>query len=118
MFIPANDWAAIDPLHTYMAMTRAIENGLTLVRPAGQGLSVAADNSGRVLASMDFYKTTDQIMYAEVPIQRSWTFYGWAGDYLPILCLVILAFLILRRILQSNNKENVVLPPQKQFAGG
>ena len=88
MFIPANDWAEITPLHSQMAITRAIENGFALVHPAGQGLSVVADNRGRILSSMDYFKTDKQILLAAVPIHRDATFYALAGDYFPMLAML------------------------------
>jgi apolipoprotein N-acyltransferase len=38
MFLPANDWKEIDPIHTHMAITRAVENGFSLVRPGRSGV--------------------------------------------------------------------------------
>ena len=63
LFAPAWDWRAIDPLHTRMAIVRAIENGFALVRPTGMGLSVVADRYGRVLASADYFdETSDRLV--------------------------------------------------------
>jgi apolipoprotein N-acyltransferase len=87
MFIPANDWKEIDPIHTHMVITRAIENGFSLVRPAGPGLSVATDNRGRIISSMDFFTTDEQIMYADVPIQNTYTIYAQVGDLFAWLCI-------------------------------
>jgi len=95
MFLPANDWRAIDPIHTKMAITRAIENGFSLVRPAGQGLSVATDNRGRVISSMDYFNTDEQIMYADVPVQHAFTLYPLTGDLFAWLCMAgFIAFLV------------------------
>ena len=87
MFLPANDWKAIDPIHTVMATTRAIENGCSLVHPAGPGLSVATDNRGRIISSMDYFKTDEQIMYADVPAQQAFTLYPLVGDFFAWLCV-------------------------------
>ncbi|HVO74815.1 MAG TPA: nitrilase-related carbon-nitrogen hydrolase, partial [Ignavibacteriaceae bacterium] len=87
LFLPANDWKAIDPIHTYMAIMRAIENGFSIVHPAGQGLSVAADNLGRIISSMDFYTTSEQVMYSDVPIRGSRTIYALIGDAFAWLCI-------------------------------
>ena len=87
LFLPANDWKAIDPIHTHMAVLRAIENGFSLVRPAGQGLSIATDNRGNILASLDYYKTDEQIMYADVPFRHSNTLYTKAGDWFAWICI-------------------------------
>jgi apolipoprotein N-acyltransferase len=101
MFLPANDWKEIDPIHTHMAVTRAIENGFSLVHPAGQGLSVATDNRGRIISSMDYYTTDEQIMYADVPIQNTYTIYAQAGDVFAWICLAglmtIIVWIIFRK---------------------
>jgi len=87
MFLPANDWKEIDPLHTHMAVVRAVENGCSLVRPAGPGLSVASDNKGRILSSLDYFATDEQVMYADVPVQHSGTIYVFIGDAFAWLCI-------------------------------
>ena len=87
MFLPANDWKNIDPIHTNMAITRAIENGFSLVHPAGQGLSVATDSRGRIISSMDYFNSDEQIMYADVPAQYSFTLYPLTGDVFAWLCI-------------------------------
>jgi apolipoprotein N-acyltransferase len=95
MFLPANDWKEIDPLHTHMAITRAIENGFSLVRPAGQGLSVTTDNRGRIISSLDYYRTDEQIMYADVPVQHTFTLYPVIGDLFAWLCIAgFITFLV------------------------
>jgi apolipoprotein N-acyltransferase len=95
MFLPANDWKEIDPLHTHMAITRAIENGFSLVHPAGPGLSVATDSRGRIISSMDYFKTDEQIMYADVPVQHAFTFYPVTGDLFAWLCVAgFITFLV------------------------
>jgi apolipoprotein N-acyltransferase len=88
LFLPANDWKAIDPIHTHMAVLRAIENGFSLVRAAGQGLSVATDNRGNIISSMDYFHTDEQIMYASVPAQHSNTVYTLFGDFFGWLCVL------------------------------
>jgi len=101
MFIPANDWKEIIPLHTNMAITRAIENGFSLVHPSGQGLSVATDNRGRIISSMDFYKTDEQVMYASVPAQHTSTVYVQIGDAFAWLCLAGFAAMILWMVFRK-----------------
>ena len=101
MFLPANDWKEIDPLHTHMVIARAVENGCSLVRPAGRGLSVAADNRGRIISSLDYFTTDEQVMYADVPVQHSNTIYAFIGDAFAWLCiagsLTIVISVIFRR---------------------
>ncbi len=87
MFLPANDSREIDPIHTHMAIARAVENGCSLVHPAGQGLSVATDNRGQIISSMDYFKTDEQIMFASVPVKHSFTIYAQVGDLFAWLCI-------------------------------
>ena len=114
LFLPANDWKEIDPLHTQMALTRAIENGCSLVRPAGPGLSVATDSRGRIISSLDYYTSNEQVMYADVPVQHSNSIYVYAGDAFAWLCVAtfvaILLTVVFRKSLSrlsgSYKKEN------------
>jgi hypothetical protein len=43
MLAPSWDWQEIDPLHTRMAALRGIENGFSVARATGDGLSAAFD---------------------------------------------------------------------------
>ena len=90
MFIPANDWKAIDTIHPQMVVSRAIENGFSLVHPAGPGLSIAKDNFGNAISSMDCYCTDEQIMFADVPTHRTPTLYAIAGNWFAWICMAAL----------------------------
>src|SRR5262249_27663637 len=98
LLVPAGDWRGIDPLHTRMACFRAIEQGVNVVRPTNDGLSVACDYRGNVLAAADYFETPDHSMIAQVPIQGVQTLYGRVGDWLPGLCAGLLAALSLAAI--------------------
>lgn len=96
LFVPSSDWAAIDPVHTRMALFRGIENGCAVVRQTNKGLSAAADAQGRVLASSDFFDTADHVMMAQVPTHGVRTLYSRIGDLFAWLCcgaLIALAVL-------------------------
>jgi hypothetical protein len=88
---PSNDWRAIDPLHTWMASFRAVEQRVSLVRQTSNGLSAAYDPQGRVLAELDYYHTDDPVMVAHVPVQGVRTVYSRAPDAFAWLCLGALA---------------------------
>ncbi len=75
--MPSHDWRAIDPLHGQMSVFRAIENGVSLFRQADQGLSIATDPYGWVLAMEDHFTSSEWVMVAQVPIQ---------GCLHPLLC--------------------------------
>ena len=68
LIVPANEWKAIKNIHVQMAAFRAIENGVSLVRPAASGLSTAFDPWGRVLAVGDFFAVGDRTVTAQVPV--------------------------------------------------
>jgi apolipoprotein N-acyltransferase len=88
LMVPSNDFREIDPLHTQMAVYRAIENGVSLVRLASNGLSVAADPYGRVLGAMDHFTASERVMVAQVPTQGVFTIYAVIGDLFGWLAVV------------------------------
>ena len=87
MLVPSRDWKAISPYHTHMAVFRAIENGFSMVRSAGSGLSAAVDYQGRVLSSKNFFTSAKKIMYADVPTKGVATIYTKIGDLFAWLCI-------------------------------
>jgi len=87
MLVPSNDWREIVPFHTYMASYRGIENGFSIVRATGNGLSAAFDYQARMLATAD-YSTTKQAMVAHVPTQGVKTIYTVMGDIFAWLSMV------------------------------
>lgn len=88
MLIPADDWLAIDPLHTHMAVFAAIQNGFSMIRSTYEGLSIAVDYQGRVLAAMDDFTTEEVVMIADVPMEGVTTIYSRIGDLFAWLCVV------------------------------
>ncbi len=96
MLIPSNDWRAIDPWHTQMAVFRAVEQGFNMVRHVSKGLSIATDYQGRVLGMMDHYQTFgDRELVAEVPTIGVRTIYSRTGDLFSWLVLAGLGCLAL-----------------------
>ena len=126
LFLPANDWKELDPIHTHMAITRAVENGCALVRPAGPGLSVASDNRGRIISSMDYYTTNEQVMYADVPVQHTYTIYALVGDAFAWMCIAGFVAVIISVIFRKyfvgfsglNTKENMGQKIKASFERG
>jgi apolipoprotein N-acyltransferase len=88
LLVPSNDWREVDPMHTQMAVFRAIENGVSLVRQASNGLSIATDPYGRVLAAMDHFTASEWVMVAQVPTQGVFTVYSAIGDLFGWLAVV------------------------------
>jgi apolipoprotein N-acyltransferase len=96
MLVPSYDWMEIDPIHTNMAVFRAIENGMSLVRQTDAGLSIAVDPYGRVLAQTDFFGATDRTMVAQVPVKHVTTVYTLFGRYFEWVCLAGFLYIIAR----------------------
>lgn len=87
LIAPARDSDAMSPMHTRMALFRAVENGFALVRHTDQGLSAAVDRQGRELATMDHFATTDRVMHAHVPTRGARTIYALRGDVFAWACI-------------------------------
>jgi apolipoprotein N-acyltransferase len=107
LLVPAGDWRGIDPLHTRMASFRAIEQGINLVRPTNDGLSLACDWRGNVLAVADYFETHDHSMIAQVPVKGTQTLYARLGDWLPWLCAGLLAASSLAAVRRRAGRERL-----------
>jgi apolipoprotein N-acyltransferase len=106
MVAPSSDWRGIDPYHAWMTRIRAIEGGMSVLRPVRWATSVAYDQYGRIRAAMSAWETNDKIMHATIPIQKVKTLYTFWGD-LPILIISIVIFLLIiigNRIFVSTGK--------------
>lgn len=75
LLLPASDWKEIDPIHSQMAVFRGIEIGASVLRPARAGLSIAADPYGRIIASQDYFSTSDRALVAYVPMRGRHIFF-------------------------------------------
>jgi len=82
--------------HFAMARTRAVEEGLPLVRVANNGISGIVDAQGRVLARTSL----DAVGYADValPTADNPTLYSRAGDWMFLAMLLIGAAIALSTI--------------------
>ena len=107
MFVPGDDWQAIDPYHTYDATFRAIENGFSEVRQASKGLSMTVDYEGHVLAASDYFTTDQQVMVAYVPMHGVRTIYATIGDLFAWLCIIGLVALTSLSIVQSRKRRSM-----------
>ncbi len=99
LIVPSGDWAAISPVHSYMAAVRAIENGVSMLRPASRGLSVVTDAYGRILAQDDFFSDDDHLLIGSVPMVKIPTIYNRIGNLFVWLCGTGLLLLVLTGLL-------------------
>ncbi len=83
-----------------VAITRAIENGVSLLRPTGRGFSLITDNRGRILGSQDYFASSTGIMIAAIPIHGARTIYSRVGDVFAHLCVAGLICLAGRAFLR------------------
>ena len=96
---PSLDFQDIDPLHAQMAMVRAIENGVAVVRVADNGLSAVYDPYGRTLATMDHFTGGERVIVAQVPTQGVNTVYPLIGDLFGWLAVIGFVVIIITGLL-------------------
>lgn len=90
MLVPGNDWLEIEPYHTYVASARAIEQGFNMVRAVSRGFSASFNYKGQLISSMNYYKTDNLILYADIPTKGQNTIYSILGDCFAWICIVFL----------------------------
>jgi apolipoprotein N-acyltransferase len=106
------EFREVEPMHSQITTFRAIENGVSLVRVADNGISFATDPYGRTVASVNFFTTSDRVMVAQVPAYHVTTVYAMIGDLFGWLAVVgfvgiIAAGVIRNRRLRQANANSV-----------
>lgn len=107
LFIPASDWREIDPMHSYVAIFRGIENGCSVVRQTRNGLSIMADGRGKVVSQMDHFTTSSWVTVGQVPNVRWFTLYPIIGDLFGWLSYLFLILLIGKIGVWRGAKEKI-----------
>jgi hypothetical protein len=82
MVVPENEYPAIDPIHSRMALYRAVENGFILLLHASNSLSLACDYQGRVYGLVDHNQAVDRVLVAQLPCTGVHTVYSRGGQEL------------------------------------
>ena len=100
MVVPENEYPQIDPLHSRMALYRAVENGFNLLLHASQSLSLSCDYQGRVYGIMDHYHAADRVLVAQLPTKGVTTLYSRSGYLFPWANIVGLFLLFLETLRQ------------------
>lgn len=93
LLAPSNDWAGITAVRAINTRYRAMELGVTLVRPTSHGVSEAVDAQGRLLAERP-YGEGDAVLLADVPSRGVSTWYVRLGDVTPAIMMALLVLLI------------------------
>ncbi len=112
---PTLEYRGIDPMHAHMAAFRAIENGVTLVRQADNGLSVVIDPYGRVLAAMDHFTSSERVLVAQVPVGNVMTMYAYTPDLFAWLAILGFVVITIVAVIQGRReKRAVAVQPESQ----
>ena len=92
LFVPSNDWREVKDIHAGMATFRAVENGMTIFRQTGDGVSLVADPYGRTINRVDMFQENAvgfaSIQNVTTPIGSVSTLYPAVGDGVGYLMLV------------------------------
>jgi apolipoprotein N-acyltransferase len=84
---PSDDWPAIAAIHLQMAVVRAVENGVTIVRPTHNGSSAVIDPLGRVLATATTGRDAAVTLVAPANAVPLPALYPWVGDWFAVAAL-------------------------------
>ncbi len=85
---------------------RGIEYGFSIVRPSKNGISYARDPHGNVIASMDYFATSNNgIMYADVPTKGVKTLYAVIGDLAAWITAGCMILIIVFSIIQNKRES-------------
>jgi len=97
---------------------RAIENGTSLIRPDGDGISLMTDYLGRVIASQNYSASNNGIMLADVPTAGVSTISSRIGDAFAYLCTIglVLGIHLARRAKRSEKRTSATAPPKQPQA--
>ena len=106
LLAPAADWRAVSTTHAHMSVFRAIENGVALVRHADNGLSIATDPYGRVLATLDHFTANERLMVVQVPITGVTTAYSIIGDLFGWMTVIGFLMLVCWAAVQGRKTKN------------
>jgi apolipoprotein N-acyltransferase len=106
MVVPENEYPAIDPIHSRMALYRAVENGFNLLLHASNSLSLACDYQGRVYGLMDHYHAADRVLVAQLPSRGVRTIYSRGGYLFPWLCVLAVCLLFPFTFLRHSRRPN------------
>ena len=119
LIVPTGDWYAISPYHTYMAGTRCIENGVSMLKATSHGLSATVDPYGRLTSSYSFFDSEDGgTLEASMDIYSVNTFYTYGErifitaiqlSFLGMIIYLLIQFLFRRYRFYFNRKARTLV---------
>jgi apolipoprotein N-acyltransferase len=107
LIAPSNDWPEIKNTHARMARLRAIENGISLLRPTSNGISIAVDPYGNIMSVVDDNKSTGDPLVAVLPMGSVKTLYAFVGDSWTMICVILGSVLIVLGIARRLREKQL-----------
>ncbi len=98
LILPSSDWKAIAGIHSRMAMTRAIENDITLFRPTANGHTIAVSGRGEKLFEQSSFDGFKETRLENLPAGASHTFFSTYPTLVPVISLFLLAVALVSAI--------------------
>ena len=104
LFLPSWDWPGVKDIHAGMATFRAVENGMSIYRQTGSGVSSVIDAYGRTLQRVDTFEEESAGNFASMqmvttPIGSVNTLYPIIGDVVGNVMLLAFAGLLVGLLL-------------------
>jgi apolipoprotein N-acyltransferase len=105
--VPAGDMGIDGWQHGIMSVMRGVENGFAIVRPAHDGMLIASDAQGRLVAVKKAAPTGLTMAVADLPLGPGSTLYTRIGDLFPWLCVIASLLLgLCALILDADRRSN------------
>lgn len=109
LFVPSSDWQAVKDIHAGMAAFRAVENGMSIFRQTGSGVSSVIDAYGRTLQRVDSFEEEStgsftNMQLVTTPIGSVNTLYPVIGDAVGNIMLVLSAGLLIGLFLTGKRR--------------
>ena len=101
LLLPSDDWPAIATLHARMARLRALEIGIPLLRPTINGIAVASDAKGSLLAWRDSRRPENFVIHADLPLNAKPTLRSVFPLWFPAVATILLSALLAWALLRS-----------------
>ena len=108
LIAPYNDVIPFGSGDAAAAIFRAVENGVSLLRPTGHGTSLIVDYEGRILGSQNYFTSSDGIMLTGIPGRGVTTIYSRIGDTFAYLCVVGLLLLAVWALVRGGQGKLIV----------
>lgn len=105
LLVPAYDTTFYTPLLTYSSAYRAVENGFTMIRVAGDGYSAVIDPYYRLWAGQAFFEQGSPNFYANVLVVSRNTLYASIGYIFPYLVVLLLISLAVLGVVRAEKEK-------------